>query len=1792
MTPLSNDSASADVFPIVSVDTRSLTSNTTCLSEVNSYGAHALRRSIRFGRTLDTELLTHNPKFDQIRSQLCDTDIAFKRCTQKDYHIYVSLRIKSKPGHKGKVYMFDVHNYQDFQYKVHDFVGHDGFICYTTSSKYSNAFFIDTESAKNMFFDSSFKCGKLRIVEAEVLITEQRKRGIPSLLLCARRSAYEAQLQSGTTFFPQVIVDTDLQDKIEDAVILLMGLMSSDSWTNRAAIVLMALKKHNVSLSGDDISHMLKTIREWFVSSPLQSGDDSEDFTPFSEKASSFWRHVSKSDFAQGLGKILVFLLSLFNFGVKGNLKYFMSTIKYSGAAAIFDGGDMLLGVLKGFELVLTRVSQFYSTGRWDTLFHSESTYAKFDEMCRQVKVDYIKLRRHDPCINKHDLLVTIRDLIQQANNMISMASRLKLKDKAVVEVFSHLIELERLNSEISVKIDAQKPRETPYGMIVCGQSSVGKTSFLNCVHMYKEHLRGRKNASPQDIYIRNPEDAYWTNHDSTKTTIVVDDAANVRPQRVVGVDKTMNEIIFIVNCVQAMPPYADLADKGQNPLMNDLAVFSTNVENLNIPLYFNCPLAVARRLPVKIELSVRPEFRVPGSHMLNSELVPDVSYPDVWCIKVSKCKVRPGEEELMCQNFVYETVGEFTLPQFLAWFKKDVTQHKKNQAGMIKSIESLAIVEFCPECDLPSNLCDCQVEVQAGEESNTLLDALKVLAVYHGFTFARGWVEMAVAQAAGLTTVTLAELVTHVLVALVSQGMVMAAGVALVIVNRDEILTSAVTICKDFVVAKIASTFTETREAATGSIAELGRKVHSLLGGTNKALLVLGLVTAAIGARIIYNQASSGDQADMIGFKPVSKNERESVWKKDEYPLSNFDIPRQTGSLRTLGFDEQVNFLARNICHNNAQSIADPTRGVVSSMLCIKGNVFIGCGHTIPEKRSQNMKMVWQEGTKGVTANHDVNFDSTARRKVNTDLYTYFITDAQPRKSCEELFMPRVFSSKGKKFDGVLVGRDKDGRVYTNMVYECEFKKTSFDGETFDSWVPARCERKTVRGDCGSVLLLFTHSGPMIAGFHRLLFENFFSWHIAITACHREDLPDLSGVVGRGDPKLDSPSSRFGELQALHPNSHVRFIESDLRAEVFGSFNVWRSEHRSKMRKTVFYDDLVAQGIDPQMLPAVMSGWKADQRNLKKLTTNNVQINEVILRAAGEAMLKSWEPALPFAREEMMIYDVNSSLNGVAGLRFVDRMNFSSSAGWPYCTSKKAFLIPDPTDDDEHRVRVTDEIMSDVEHILDEYAKNNTSCTIFQYAKKDEMRPIQKVLDENTRGINGGQFGFTIVMRQLTLAMTRIMQLNPDIFNLCVGLEAQTAQWSELLARLKRKGFSKWVAIDFTGFDSSFMTKCMKEAFRVVLAFMDKSGATEQHKKYFKCMSYDLMYYMVNFCGTLMQLCGKNPSGHAWTVIINSIVNELYMRYAYIILHPKFDEEMEFDKLLDIALGFDFDVALATYGDDSFKSVSEGCEWYNHTAIKDAMAKFGVTVTMADKTSESRPYITQDEVSFLKRKFVFNSDFGKHVAPLEPMSIYKSLCWNRLSSVDSPAETLASCVMSATYEWAWHGREKYNEEMTRLHALCDKYDIKYTKIPFEFFVEKFKSDSAAFYADMEKRGKTFEQSAVCDYMPTYYHPEMRSIIRNKGPCTFYTTSCEFNVWEQLGFDIGVFFSFCVIYTTLFFYLMFKYNTSWRSFPVFAFDASAFLQIVVHLAFHSAKFRVQHYLVLWFMWRRLVSRRR
>jgi hypothetical protein len=93
----------------------------------------------------------------------------------------------------------------------------------------------------------------------------------------------------------------------------------------------------------------------------------------------------------------------------------------------------------------------------------------------------------------------------------------------------------------------------------------------------------------------------------------------------------------------------------------------------------------------------------------------------------------------------------------------------------------------------------------------------------------------------------------------------------------------------------------------------------------------------------------------------------------------------------------------------------------------------------------------------------------------------------------------------------------------------------------------------------------------------------------------------------------------------------------------------------------------------------------------------------------------------------------------------------------------------------------------------------------------------------------------------------------------------------------------------------------------------------------------------------------------------------------------------------------------------------------------------------MADKESESVPYIHIDDVSFLKRKWRFDMDVGAYLCPLEEDSIRKSLmCWLPSKTIDQHAQMVA-VMQSAAREYFWYGREKFEYERKFLMSLASQ---------------------------------------------------------------------------------------------------------------------------------------------------------
>jgi hypothetical protein len=159
-------------------------------------------------------------------------------------------------------------------------------------------------------------------------------------------------------------------------------------------------------------------------------------------------------------------------------------------------------------------------------------------------------------------------------------------------------------------------------------------------------------------------------------------------------------------------------------------------------------------------------------------------------------------------------------------------------------------------------------------------------------------------------------------------------------------------------------------------------------------------------------------------------------------------------------------------------------------------------------------------------------------------------------------------------------------------------------------------------------------------------------------------------------------------------------------------------------------------------------------------------------------------------------------------------------------------------------------------------------------------------------------------------------------------------------------------------------------------------------------------------------------------------------MRYAYALLSPDREPDQ-----------FASHVSLMTYGDDNIMSVSEQAPWFNHTTIVRAFASLGIVYTMADKESQSVPYIHISEASFLKRTWVWNEEVGNYLAPLDHDSIEKMLTvWVASKSVE-PVYQLRSVITSAVREYFFYGREVYEEKRQLLRKIfVDKGFVDYVE--------------------------------------------------------------------------------------------------------------------------------------------------
>jgi hypothetical protein len=261
--------------------------------------------------------------------------------------------------------------------------------------------------------------------------------------------------------------------------------------------------------------------------------------------------------------------------------------------------------------------------------------------------------------------------------------------------------------------------------------------------------------------------------------------------------------------------------------------------------------------------------------------------------------------------------------------------------------------------------------------------------------------------------------------------------------------------------------------------------------------------------------------------------------------------------------------------------------------------------------------------------------------------------------------------------------------------------------------------------------------------------------------------------------------------------------------------------------------------------------------------------------------------------------------------------------------------------------------------------------------------------------------------MRKYLLKMNALIQSKRSLFESYPGTDALGPDWEILYHDLTKFGVNRMCAGDYKQFDKSMSPMIILAAFRVLVAIARRAGWSQEDINVIEALQYDIAFPVVNLDGDIVMTEGGNPSGHSLTVIINCLVNCIYVRMCFIKLHP--------DRM------FKDWVSLATYGDDNVMGIREGCD-LSHSTLADFLETQGIVYTMADKEAISVPYVSVKEVTFLKRTFDFNVELGHVVGPLEKKSSRRSLMYGLPSlAVSNEAQlmdTLDTYLRESFFSW------------------------------------------------------------------------------------------------------------------------------------------------------------------------------
>lgn len=1123
--------------------------------------------------------------------------------------------------------------------------------------------------------------------------------------------------------------------------------------------------------------------------------------------------------------------------------------------------------------------------------------------------------------------------------------------------------------------------RKPPFSVLVYGTPGIGKSAVVQTIATIYQRAMVMKGIYPElkwdpavNMYTFNVKDDFWSGYKgAVQWCVLLDDIGREHVNHVAaGKMTSINEIIDICNTIGIATNQADLPDKGVIPLIPKLVLATTNTKDLNAHHAVAESSAVLRRFPIVVQPILKAEFLDANTGMMKKL---DRVVHDAWDFRVETVKLTIRgelgcEKVITTRHIVQGSDGSdlMTGADLSAFLVAEAVKHEQASTVMLESNKVDPSICMCEHGVLSHFICkQCTLEPQAWTNpfvrKKTFSERMKNKFLHFAIDYL-------------------------------------------------PIETYMKTILQDY-------TFRDhIRVAET----RLGLRIPQRTQRARDAVMIFGSCTlSAVVITALVKYFRKNDRLE----SQSSKN----IWALLSSNNVDFSLPK----VHKKDNLQELLSSVRKGSFRLAVKAGDKAQEVTA--FSFKDGWYVTVSHVFLTGDKWSCVASYPCG-KNYSLKSQCPF-TLSRKSIKflpNDLVMFECANLLPRKFLYN-FLPKTIDRAGRNFKIYDPRLDILGEGMSVNYGALQYLADDGSLITGSFMNATRTDRNPLRGDCGNIVISQSFDGYYISGIHCAGTANNSSSRMIITQVSQQLLDSAPPLLAMSEyvdfDIIKHGSKKSGPLQTPHPTKGVQHWVNGY-AIPLGSYKA-RTSMQSRVKKSIIHDDIVQEFgfvnklTKPLMIPEERDGvWlnpfsvaTVDQANITPL----FDVNDIIACAQSyiQDVTKDTEWLLDCGP-----VDIRTAVNGIHGDSFLNILPMSTSGGMFFAGAKKQYFDVCLDDDGVEFYMPNEEVQSMLDLLIRKYSLGQRACVLFNGTLKDEPIKQSKRDSGKTRIFTACDVAFSILVRQKYLKVTKAIMKYNFKSECAVGMNCYSKDWEKLKHYLCRFGDDRLIAGDYSAYDKNMPAAFIRTDFWILDSLIAvHTKLSPQDILIMRGIATDIAFPIINMNGDVIQFLGGNPSGTPLTVIINSLTNSIYLRFAFL--------KIEGPKSLPY---FKDNVTPMTLGDDN--CLGSALDSYNHTAISNVLSAHGIPYTMADKESVSVPFININEVDFLKRNF--RSVDGRIVGQLSESSIFKSLTMYVDKGNISHEEQLAQSYLAARREWSLYGKDFFDHHCGIMAKILSNY--------------------------------------------------------------------------------------------------------------------------------------------------------